>query len=90
MTGNLAVSAGIDANAAKLEKRGENLYELTFLAKTEGSSIGFTIRITDTEKFGPGGGRVYDLTGRPHVSLTPLSFIRISPSESGIFFRVGY
>ena len=90
MTGNLAVSAGIDANAAKLEKRGENLYELTFLAKTEGSSIGFTIRITDTEKFGPGGGRVYDLTGRPHVSLTPLSFIRISPSKSGIFFRVGY
>ena len=80
---------GVTTAMAQLAEIEPNLYEVTFRSSIE-SLIGITMRVTDTETYGVGKGRIYDLTGRKHVSLEPMSFIRMSKTKSGIFFRVGY
>jgi hypothetical protein len=86
----LAIRATMRAASAQLTRVQPNLYRLTFRPKSIESTIGFSMRVTDTDSFGIGKGRVYDLTGREHVSLEPMSFIRMSKTGGGVFFRVGY
>lgn len=89
-TAELLRPEGIDATEAHLAEIEPNQYVVTFYPTSIESTIGITMRVTDTESYGVGSGLVYDLTGREHISLEPMSFIRLSKTESGLFFRVGY
>ncbi|GEM_PF-1303574 len=86
----LTLPQGTEGATAQVAQIQPNLYRLTFRPKSNGSAIGISMRVTDTDAFGIGKGRVYDLTGRAHVSLEPMSFIRMSKTGGGVFFRVGY
>jgi len=55
-----------------------------------GSTLGFSMRVTDADEFGLGKGPVFYLTGRAEVLLEPMSYIMLSPGKAGIFYRVGY
>ena len=80
---------GTPPASAKLTAAAANSYRLEVHAPATGSSVGFSMRVTDTDEFGLGKGRSFYLTGRPNVSFEPMSFVRLSVN-SGMFYRVGY
>ena len=54
------------------------------------STVGFSMRVTDTDVFGRGKGKIFYLTGQAHVSHEPMSYILLTKSTPGIFYRIGY
>jgi lysophospholipase L1-like esterase len=73
-----------------LTDNGDDTYTLEFKRRQEGSTLGFSMRVTDADEFGLGKGPVFYLTGRPNVSFEPMSYLRLTTGAPGIFYRVGY
>jgi len=75
---------------ATLKTLTENTYVLTMSQVSLGSSVGFSMRVTNADEFGPGKGLALYLTIRPEITYEPMSFIKLSAERSGIFYRIGY
>ena len=81
---------GVSEAEATLAAKGENQYVLNFKRPSKGSSLGFSMRVTDADDFGLNKGPLYLLTGRPQVSFEPMGYIRLSVGRAGVFWRIGY
>ncbi|MDQ2733067.1 MAG: GDSL-type esterase/lipase family protein [Armatimonadota bacterium] len=75
---------------AVLTDDGAGGYTLHINVTSEGSTLGFTMRVTDVDEAGQQSIPVYYLTGKPHIAPEPLNFIRLGTSRGGMFHRVGY
>jgi lysophospholipase L1-like esterase len=81
---------GVTEAEATLAAKGDDRYVLTFKRPSQGSSLGFSMRVTDADSFGLNNGPIYVLTGRPQVSFEPMSYLRLTAGQPGVFWRVGY
>ena len=81
---------GLPASKAVLTATGPDTYVLELKTPSKGSTVGVSMRLTDVEKYTPGGGAASRLTGRRDVVHEPMSYIRISPKAVGVFYRIGY
>lgn len=70
--------------------KGNGTYVLGHPIRPGSSIVGFSMRVTDTDEFGRGKGRIFYLTGRADVSHEPMSYILLTKRTPGIFYRIGY
>lgn len=82
-------NTGADERAV-LTNDGAGAYTLHIVAPSEGSTLGFTMRVTDVDEAGQASIPVFYLTGKTHVAPEPLNYIRLGTSRGGMFHRVGY
>jgi hypothetical protein len=84
----LVTPKGLPAGTVRLAVTDKDTYAVEFERRNRPSTIGFSMRVTNADKYGQ--GRLFRLTGRVDVVHEPMSYIRISPNTSGIFYRIGY
>ncbi|NQT21299.1 MAG: SGNH/GDSL hydrolase family protein, partial [Planctomycetes bacterium] len=76
--------------SATFTDKGNGTFALHHPIRPGSSALGFSMRVTDTDEFGPGKGQIFYLTGRAHVSHEPMSYILLTKRTPGIFYRIGY
>jgi len=86
----LLAPPGIAEGELLLSEKDGNTYVLELKKKSAGASLGFSMRVTNADEFGAGKGLALYLTIKPEIAFEPMSYIRLSAAESGIFYRVGY
>jgi len=84
----LVTPKGLPPGRARLAVTGKDTYTVEFKTPTKASMVGFSMRVTDADAYGK--GRLFRLTGRTDVVHEPMSYIKLSPKTSGIFYRIGY
>lgn len=85
----VAISEDADKEATLADK-GDGTYVLTLKNKIPGPSIAFSMRATNADAGGPGKSQTLFLTIKKDLVQEPVTFIRLSAGESGVFYRVGY
>ncbi len=86
----LVAKPALKHSEAVLTAKGNDTYLLRFTRRSKGSAVGFSMRVTDADRYHADAGPVYRLTGLPDVSHEPMSFVRLGAEGPGIFYRVGY
>lgn len=86
----LLTPPGLIYGKATLKTLTENTYLLKMSQISLGSSVGFSMRVTNADESGPGKGMALYLTIKPEIAYEPMSFLRLSAEKSGIFYRIGY
>ena len=77
-------------SGATVRSKENDSVEVRLPMKSGENHFGFSMAVTAAKEFKPGGGKLFRLTANRSLNFEPMSYVRMSPSKSGTFYRIGY
>lgn len=80
----------VPADRVTLEAKADNAYVLELATPAAPPAIGFSMVVSDRDKFSLTEAQPYRLTGNPMLGFEPMSYIRLGVGTEGTYYRIGY